>query len=355
MKKNMDKLFDNAIVSKRNVLNEIRKNNMSLQELRFFSIYLSKINSYDISTRSVRFPLSDFRKIMDIGDDMNITHFRTAIRKLLQQIVEVPSESGYGYTAFQLFKECTLERDENNEWYVEIDAHDKALPLMFDFKNKYFSYELWNALRLKSPNQVRMYEILKQYENLGKREISVLELKDLLGITQNEYSDRWDNFKTKVLDRCQKALKENTDICYSYKRGKTGKGGKWLTIIFHIYKNKEYKNQLTLNEFIGMQPEPKPINFISIDEVRNQVVENDEVIDVEYGSELANLLGSAALNDEFSPDQVRMIQDLVMKAVPIHEHIEMCNYLVTQVHKMNVYGPKNRFVYLCKMIEKDIK
>ena len=47
--------------------------------------------------------------------------------------------------------------------FYEIDAHDRALPLMFDFKNKYFKYELWNALRLKSPNQVRMYEILKQW------------------------------------------------------------------------------------------------------------------------------------------------------------------------------------------------
>ena len=42
---------------------------------------------------------------------------------------------------------------------------------MFDFKDRYFKYELWNALRLKAPSQIRMYEILKQYENIGKREI----------------------------------------------------------------------------------------------------------------------------------------------------------------------------------------
>ena len=32
---------------------------------------------------------------------------------------------------------------------MEINASDDALPLMFDFKNRYFKYELWNALRLK--------------------------------------------------------------------------------------------------------------------------------------------------------------------------------------------------------------
>ena len=37
----MSEIFDKAIVEKRNVLNELRANNLSLQELRFFSIYLS--------------------------------------------------------------------------------------------------------------------------------------------------------------------------------------------------------------------------------------------------------------------------------------------------------------------------
>lgn len=233
----MSLIYNKAIVEKRNVLNEIRSNNMTLQELRFFSIYLSKINPRDKATRKVKFPLSDFQRIMDIGTDMNIPHFKLTVRRILQQVVEVPNEKGAGYTAFQLFKEAVVEKDENNEWYVEIDAHDKALPLMFDFKNRYFKYELWNALRLKSSNQVRMYEILKQYEKIGRRELTIVELRELLGIAKNEY-ERWNNFKVRVLDSCQQALRETTDISYTYERGKAGKGGKWLTIVFHIKKMK---------------------------------------------------------------------------------------------------------------------
>lgn len=201
----MSNLSENFIVQKRNVLNELRNNNMTLQELRFFSIYLSKINPRDISTRKVRFPLSDFQKIMDFGR-LNIGQLRASTDSLLTQLVHLPNENGKGYTSFQLFKECTVSQDELDEWYVEIDAHDKALPLMFDFKNRYFKYELWNALRLKSSNQLRMYEILKQYEKIGKREINVSELRELLGISSNEYP-RWNNFKVRILDSCQQALK----------------------------------------------------------------------------------------------------------------------------------------------------
>lgn len=336
----MSKLYSKAIVEKRNVLNEIRSNNMTLQELRFFSIYLSKINPHDQSTRIVRFSLSDFQKIMEIGTDMNIPHFKLTVRRILQQIVEVPNEHGSGYTAFQLFKEAVVEKDENDEWYVEIDAHDKALPLMFDFKNRYFKYELWNALRLKSPNQVRMYEILKQYEKIGHRELTINDLRELLGISAKEY-DRWDNFRRKVLDSCQQALRETTDISYTYERGKVGKGGKWLTIIFHIQKNKNYVDQLTLEEFIDNQPD-------------QDLIDLDGDSEIDYGSELANLLGSAALDDEFASDQVRIIQDLVIKAVPAGDSVERCDYLITKVHQMNQYNPKNRFNYLCSIIKNEI-
>ena len=58
---------ENYLIKKRNVLNEIRSNSMTLQELRFFSIYLSKINPADTSTRTVRFPIDDFKAIMELG------------------------------------------------------------------------------------------------------------------------------------------------------------------------------------------------------------------------------------------------------------------------------------------------
>ena len=251
-------IFKTALVEKRNVLNEIRKNNMTLQELRFFSIYLARINHMDISSRAVRFPLVDFQKIMDFGR-LNIEQLRNSTDSLLKKIVHVPTERG-GYKAFQIFKECTVDQDEEaNEWYVEIDAHDKALPLMFDFKDRYFKYELWNVLGLESKNQFRMYELLKQYENIGEREISIEQLKDWLGIRPEEYSGHggFTNFKVYVLEACQKALKERTDIYYEFKKGKGGRGGKWLTIIFTIHKNKDYKSPVNLEAFTKICPELK--------------------------------------------------------------------------------------------------
>ena len=334
----MSEVFETAIIEKRNVLNEIRANNLSLQELRFFSIYLSKINPRDESTRIVRFPLADFQKIMGLGR-MNIAHFKAAIDGLLTKVVHVPDEKGTGMRVFQLFKESHIYQNDNGDWLVEIDAHDRALPLMFDFKERYFKYELWNALRLKSPNQIRMYEILKQYESLGKREITVKDLRELLGIAETEYANRagWSNFKKYVLDSCQQALKEITDISYTYERGKIGNGGKWLSIIFTIHKNEPTNKQMSIFEgFEEYLPEPEP-------QPQPQEIENLETL----SSELMCMIMTA---DELPFKEVKEIY-FAMQEAAIYENIynSFLRIYQTAINK----EPKNLKAYILAMIKNE--
>ena len=293
------KIKGTELVEKRNILNEIRQNNMTLQQLRFFSIYLSKINARDVSTRVVRFPLSEFQKIMGIGR-MNIQSFKNTVDSLLRNIIHIPNSSG-GLDAFTLFKKCSLFKDDYDNWYVEINASDDALPLMFDFKSRYFTYELWNALQLKSVNQIRMYELLKQYEHLGKREIEVSELRELLGISKNEYQ-RLERFRTKVLDSCQKALSENTDICFTYERGKVGERGKWLTIVFHIRKNENYIDRLSLKDFIDLQPEPQAIEETEVVKPESQKWQDPVIAD-----EPAETAVKGTLDGDFTPKQISLL------------------------------------------------
>ena len=327
------------VITKRNVLNELRANSMSLQELRFFSIYLSKINSKDLNTRVVRFPLSDFQKIMEL-DRLNIDYLKHVTDSLLCKIVHIPLNEKGGYTAFQLFKECSISMDKCGEWYVEIDAHDKALPLMFEFKNRYFTYQLWNALRLKSSNQLRMYEILKQYEKVGERIISISELKELLGIKKNEY-ERYGNLKIYVLLVCQKALKENTDIQFTFEpTGRKGPGGKILNLKFKIMKNNEYMDQLSLSEFIDLSPEPAPV-------------------EPNYKSEKLSFYADAC-NNEFSLSEIQVIFDLTIEIIPYSNRFELdvYDYINRKYNEFLLRSEKSkithRFGYFKKMIESEM-
>ena len=340
----MPALKKKHLVKKQNVLNEIRANSMSLTELRFFSIYLSRIDpAKPEETRVVHFPLDDFRAIMELGSRLKIDHMKNTTNSLLCKVVNVPTERG-GYEAFQLFKKCKVDSDDNGKWFVEIDAHDEALPLMFNFKNKYFKYHLWNALRLRSSNQLRMYEILKQYETAGSRVLSVDELKSLLGIGKDEYA-RFGDFKSDVLNTCQKALSEHTDIKFTYEsHGKRGKGGKILALKFIIEKNKNYIDQLTLDMFIENQ--------------------KDTFDDTGIGEHTAyhrriDLL-SDACDDEFNYEQIKLLYGLLLDLDPqlSTDEIAMHDYLQRRYQYLNFQAQNkeisNRFGYLKALLGQEI-
>lgn len=333
----MAAIKESHLVTKSNILNELRANNMTLQELRFLCIYLSKINPADTKTRVVRFPLADFQAIMELGR-ININYMTTVTNGLLSKVVNVANDRG-GYSGFQLFKECTVSRDEANEWYVEIDAHDKALPFLFELKDRYFSYQLWNALRLKSPNQLRMYETLKQYEKIGMRILPIETLRDYLGIEKNEYP-RFDNFKTRVLDACQEALAENTDIKFTYEpHGKKGQGGKILFLKFTIKKNEKYVDQLSLDNFIEQKKDIfRPSDY-------------DERFD-----ERISFL-SDACNNEFSPSEMVVLHNAMLNSLTvdiIKNEIASFDYLRSKYDEMRMRSDKgkikNRFAYLKSII-----
>ena len=342
-------LRKNYLIQKRNVLNEIRSNNMTLQELRFLSIYLSKINkSKPDETRAVRFPMADFQAIMELGSRIKIDYMKTVTANLLRQIVSVRDEQTGGYSQFQLFKECEVNQDDSGEWYVEIDAHDKALPLMFEFKNKYFSYQLWNALRLRSSNQLRMYEILKQYETAGERILSIEDLRSLIGIGKDEYP-RYNDFKKWVLDACQQALAEHTDIKFIYEPyGKKGKGGKVLSLKFIIEKNKDYTDQLTLDMFIEYNSQDFDDTSDADEEEKNPYQER-----IEFFME--------ACNGEFSFDEVVVLQDKMRDSISKAQYLDQiyCYHYINNRYKYMELQNKQRkiskrFGYMKSLMDKEI-
>jgi plasmid replication initiation protein len=344
------------LIEKRNILNEMRINTMTLQELRFLSIYLSKINARHLNTRIVKFELTKFRKIMDI-ERLRIDHTQAVTNSLLQKVVNISDGNG-GYIGFQLFKECRVFKDENGVWYIEIDAHDKALPLMFDFKANYFYYQLGNVLQLKSINQLRMYEILKQYEKIGEKTIALEELRLMLGIQEEEYP-AFAKFRIRVLEACKLALSENTDIKYEYELLKKGVGrgtGRKITHIkFIIKKNKNYKDSLNLEEFIDLQPEQEIIDIKDYPEV---VEEFEEKKEYEYENETIAYLADSCDN-EFNNEEVKVLL-LLVGELPIGSYgtkTDMYRFLRRCYSKMNVYAERNkihnRFAYIQKIIKRE--
>jgi len=364
MEKKAKKSFElssDSWVSKSNVLNEVRNNRMNITQIRFFTIYLSKINPKNINSREVTFKLEEYTKIMQFKKT-NTTRLIKTAEDLLGLTVKFWDKTGQyssdglvGFVMCQIFKRFKLYKSDDGEWFVTIDCHDDVVKLMFELQKYYFKYQLWNALQLTSPNQQRMYEILKQYEYAGIREISVKDLREFLGIKPEEYT-LWQNFKKRVLDASQEALGNYTDIKFKWEiSGKRGKGGKINYLKFNIEKNENYLRQLSFDDYLIIQDDAEFEDILEEFERPDEVNEDN---DSPYNNRIEFL--AEACNNEFSKKEIIVLYDLMMDCLPYDvasSELKFYNYLKRKYDYMNMRNEKepvkSRFGYIKSIIGKD--
>lgn len=112
---------------------------------------------------------------------------------------------------------------------VRVKIHPDIQPMLKDMKREFTKYRLHEFLSLESRYSKRLFQILKQWESVKKKEFKVDYLKQILDA---ENYDRFERFETRVLKTAVKDITENTTMKISYEKVKTGRS---ITgIIFYI-------------------------------------------------------------------------------------------------------------------------
>lgn len=230
-------------VKKSNVLNELRNASASLVEYRLFCVYLAHL-PLNSENNIVTFTLADYARIAGLKRPRK-EDLEAQAENLVSMTAKIDTPDG-GFRKFPLFAEFKLYR-QDNQWMVSLECNPKIAPMIREQKGKFLRYKLYNTIFLKSYNQQRLYELLKQYERIGERTITLLDLREFLSIGDNEYSV-WGDFSQKVLKVSQRALKENTDICFEYEPIK--KGRPVVAVKFIIRKNKGFVDRLLIEQHL---------------------------------------------------------------------------------------------------------
>lgn len=323
---------EKAYIQKARPLQSLSETDLTLPELKILDAYLARINSHNPNKRTVKLEKGELERYLGVSrilkDDLN-----KRLRHLFQ-VIEVKDENKRkGFKLINLFEEADAEQDENGLWQVTLTCTPSAREYVFNIDNiGYLRYRLKNVIALTSRYSYVLFLYLVDNRFRKSWNIGLEELKSLLNCNAERYS-QFKFFNAEILKKAHKEITEKTDLRFSFKPIK--KGRKVAEIEFTVE---------TITDEIPSEL-PEQLSFEELEE------------EIDYGGDLANLLGSAACKDEFSPEQVRMLQDLVLQAVPSRDHIAMCDYLAQMVHKMNYYNPKKdrRFAYLCQMIQSEIK
>lgn len=315
---------DKASIS--NVLNEmVYKEKMTLQELRFFLVYLSKINPKNPSVTEITFSLEEYAELLDV--ELNEQAVENTIDKLLRYIVNIrPRELGEdeleAKIKCQLFSRCKMfKKRSDGRYYLSFQCHEDVKEHVFEFKNGRFTeLEIWNVLNLHSFQDARLYMLLKQYLKIGVRIIEIGELKKMLGIEAGAY-EKYKDFSQKVLKKAQKSLKNSTDICFEYK----SIGRPAHSIEFTIIRNKDYTPPAFLTKL-------KNVPELPADEGKEKVEEEAELTiserrDLDRIQEFRDLMKEN--NPEWEESDARIIEmcDLINEhLLTIDQHMNLSEY-----------------------------
>lgn len=179
----------------------------------------------------VVFKVSDLAERIGLVTDGAYSAMKKITRSLLKREFIIRLKTGE-----HQFNWISAAKYRDKEGEVELVFNHEITRWLLKLKEQFLCYKLCNVLPLTNANTIRIYELLKQYEHIGTRTISVSGLKMILEIPRKQYTD-FKDFKKRVLIPAQESIIEHTDITFTMTFRKRGRY--IMFIIFEIQtKNK---------------------------------------------------------------------------------------------------------------------
>lgn len=230
-----DKLsLDNQVVKSNKMIQG--KYKMSALEQKLVLTLCSKIKSDDDMFMEFTMTVNEFANFLGI-DNKDYEFNRTLKRKCK--------------TLNNKDIEMNLGTKENPDWlffhwfeyirYIPGTATIKMKfspvlePYLLNLKETYTKYRLGYVINFKSEYSFRFYEIMKQYESIGERTITIEEIKDLLMIDSGKYT-KYSHLKAKVIQKSIEEINKYSDIKINLEKEEK-EGKKVVGLVFSINKN----------------------------------------------------------------------------------------------------------------------
>ena len=303
------------IVSKHNDLVS-SKYSLNLQEQRLILTLTSLINPEDDEFQDYEISVRDYAKMVGLRPDSQYEELEKVLFGLFSKPIKIEKEDETGKSILYcnwLSGASYIEGE--GKFYLSFDKRLK--PYLLKLKECFTSFKLNSVLSLKHKHSFRVYELLKQYQKLGKRTLSLDEFRDLLGISDKPTYQNWGNLKKKILEPVRDDICDNTDLKYEYRA--TRKGRFIVGLVFHISRSSRVK----LNK-------DKQVSVDSIKAFAQGVLDKDKL-------EAQSIFPAEPVPDDFKP--------LVKEAHDcwVREHGGHCGSLWE-----NAVRHRDRSCYWCK-------
>lgn len=210
-------------------------------EQKLIRLLASMIKKDDDNFKEYEFKATDLSKILNVHQKNIYMELDKITNKLMARYIKIKNDDSQKFKKRHLIKIADFE---NGILTMKIDEDMKEFYLSL---NWYTKYQLKNIMQFKSTYSFRLYELLKQYEKLGNRLITIDDLRSVLDIDTSQYP-KYANLKQKVINVAVTEINSKTDLYINpdFEEIKTGR--KVTSIKFSIRQNKTSKNEIAVTE-----------------------------------------------------------------------------------------------------------
>lgn len=220
-----------AYITKANDLIQKTRFDFSLTEQKIVAYALSKLNPNDTALSELVFEINEFFELCNV-DNHHYQFIRDTLEKLKKKTFWITIDEQGTESCVSWFQKIRMNKRSGK---VIIRFDDDLAPLVLQLKRRFTTYSILPILVMRSRYSVRLYEILKSYQNLNEWWFTIDDLRIKLNAVHYQ---RFNDLKVKVLDIAVNEINKYSDIDVSYTPLKDGR--KYSRILFYISKKSDY-------------------------------------------------------------------------------------------------------------------
>lgn len=230
-----DKLsLDNQVVKANTMIQG--KYKLSALEQKLVLTLCSKITSTDDMFMEFTMTVNEFANFLGI-DNTNYEFNRTLKRKckiLNNKDIEmnIGTKENPDWLFFHWFEYI---RYIPGSATIKMKFSPVLEPYLLSIKETYTKYRLGYVINFKSEYSFRMYELMKSYERIGERTLTVEEIRELFMLEENKYT-KYSHLKTRVIQKSIEEINKYSDIKIELEKEEK-EGKRVVGLVFSIKPN----------------------------------------------------------------------------------------------------------------------
>jgi plasmid replication initiation protein len=211
------------------------KYSMTLQQKRVMIWLVSQIKSDDIDFKEHVLNTKELAEICQLSGESVYKQLKDITFSLIEKGIRI-----IDITDLSDKREIQVSWLSSADYYkgqVKLSFSPKLKPYLLQLKDRFTVINALDLMQFKSVHAIRIYELLKQYQGIGKRILTIEEIKQCCGVGNRLKT--YPNFEKRLILIAQREINRKSDIHFDFERIKCSR--KIVAINFIISQNKDYE------------------------------------------------------------------------------------------------------------------